>query len=46
LGDHKLESYTLHAVNTRPGCDYHPSVATHEQMGAELAAVLRQRLGW
>ncbi len=28
------------------GCDFHPSVATMESMGAQLADVLKQDLGW
>ena len=28
------------------GCDWHPSVATHEQMAGHLTDVLRQTLGW
>jgi lysophospholipase L1-like esterase len=28
------------------GCDYHPSIRTHARMGVELAALLRERLGW
>jgi len=28
------------------GCDYHPDVATHAQMGATLAAALETALGW
>ena len=28
------------------GCDYHPSAATHAQMGARLAEVLADRLHW
>lgn len=28
------------------GCDYHPSLATHALMGAQLAASLKASLGW
>jgi lysophospholipase L1-like esterase len=28
------------------GCDSHPTVKTHERMGRELAALLRDRLKW
>jgi lysophospholipase L1-like esterase len=28
------------------GCDFHPNIRTHARMGAELAVLLRQRLGW
>ena len=28
------------------GCDYHPDVATHAQMGATLASALQTALGW
>jgi lysophospholipase L1-like esterase len=28
------------------GCDYHPSLKTHRLMGEQLAAALRERLGW
>jgi lysophospholipase L1-like esterase len=28
------------------GCDYHPSLKTHRLMGEQLAATLRERLGW
>jgi lysophospholipase L1-like esterase len=45
-GDAKLRAYSLTTPNTSPGCDYHPSVATHEAMAAELAPELRALLGW
>jgi hypothetical protein len=28
------------------GCDWHPSLKTHELMGAELASELREKMGW
>lgn len=28
------------------GCDYHPSLRTHERLGHELAATLRAQTGW
>ena len=28
------------------GCDYHPSLATHQKMATQVTAVLRSTLGW
>jgi hypothetical protein len=28
------------------GCDYHPSLKTHANMGASLTAVLKDKMGW
>ena len=28
------------------GCDYHPNIATHAKMGAQLAAILKATLKW
>ncbi|MGZ3475408.1 MAG: SGNH/GDSL hydrolase family protein [Polyangiales bacterium] len=28
------------------GCDYHPTVASHAKMGAELTTALKSKLGW
>ncbi len=44
-GDSKVERFELTTPNAAPGCDWHPSVATHQKMAAELVSALR-RLGW
>jgi len=28
------------------GCDYHPSLKTHQKMGDRLVAALKADLGW
>lgn len=46
-GDHAIE---LLEVWTDPaeglGCDSHPNYKTHARIGAELAALVKRRLGW
>jgi len=39
-GDRRVHFHAMKTENRAPGCDWHPSVATHEAMGRELAAVL------
>lgn len=45
-GDQNVGVVPINTPNTAPGCDWHPSVAVHAAMAAELAAPLRQKLGW
>jgi hypothetical protein len=45
-GDERLGVWEMNVSNDAPGCDSHPNLATHEQMGLELANELSARLGW
>jgi hypothetical protein len=46
-GDGSTEIVPFHIEQSEGfGCDYHPSVATHARLGAELTAVLQTKLGW
>ena len=47
-GDTKVTSFVLPATDANDGfgCDWHPSLATHERMAEALVAALRAELGW
>jgi hypothetical protein len=47
-GDAKVTTFTLPATNASDGygCDWHPSLRTHERMAEALTAALRAELGW
>ena len=47
-GDVKVGPFDLGPVQSSEGygCDWHPSLATHQRMANELKTVLRSRLGW
>lgn len=45
-GDAAVRFADLRTANIGFGCDYHPSIATHEAMATLLTAVLRVELGW
>ncbi len=45
-GDTRVGSYLLRTRNEAPGCDWHPSVKTHQAMADELVGQLKQHLGW
>jgi len=45
-GDTKVVSLALSFTQTGWGCDYHPSLKTHESMGAALTAELKKLMGW
>jgi lysophospholipase L1-like esterase len=45
-GDRDVEVWEMNIANDAPGCDYHPSLATHQKMADALVAELKQRLGW
>lgn len=45
-GDQHVLAYEMQAGNPSPGCDWHPSLAAHESMAAELGAVVASELGW
>lgn len=45
-GDERVVAWEMNIGNPDPGCDYHPSVATHEAMAEAVAAELRTHLGW
>ncbi len=45
-GDAQVEAWEMNVPNDDPGCDYHPSVPTHEAMADALVSELQSRLGW
>lgn len=47
-GDARVKTFELAPTNPADGygCDYHPSLRTHEVMAETLAGVLRTELGW
>jgi lysophospholipase L1-like esterase len=47
-GDSKVKAFELNPQQDADGfgCDYHPSLATHQKMATQVTAVLRSTLGW
>lgn len=45
-GETNLEVWEMNIGNENPGCDYHPSVSTHQLMADALVEQLRLNLGW
>lgn len=45
-GDSRVHAHELTTGNPSPGCDWHPTVATHAAMAAELQPVVAGLLGW
>jgi lysophospholipase L1-like esterase len=45
-GDERVAYHALRTPNAAPGCDWHPSVATHARIAAELAVAVRKLLRW
>ena len=45
-GDERVEAFELAPENPDPGCDWHPSLSTHQRMASELQSHLAQVLGW
>lgn len=45
-GDERILVHGITTGNPSPGCDYHPSLATHEAMADELIPVISMALGW
>ncbi|HEX3694707.1 MAG TPA: SGNH/GDSL hydrolase family protein [Polyangia bacterium] len=47
-GDANIKSFTMDPTDPADGygCDYHPSVKTHQKMAAVLTAKLKTELGW
>jgi lysophospholipase L1-like esterase len=45
-GDDRLKAWEMNISNDNPGCDYHPSVATHAAMAMALQQELEAELGW
>jgi len=45
-GDALVAVHRMATPNTNPGCDWHPALATHRRMAAELATPIRAALGW
>lgn len=45
-GGNEVAVWEMTTPNTAPGCDYHPSVSTHQLMAAEMTRELRAALKW
>jgi len=45
-GDARVKQVDISTPSTGFGCDYHPSLATHQAMSERLISVLKQELGW
>lgn len=45
-GDDAIRAYSMLTGNPSPGCDWHPSLATHEAMAEELGNVIAEELDW
>jgi lysophospholipase L1-like esterase len=45
-GDSRVEAWEIDLENDDPGCDYHPSVATHQALAEALTEKLQSTLGW
>lgn len=45
-GDDRVKSWEMNVANDDPGCDYHPSLATHEAMATAVTNELKASLGW
>jgi lysophospholipase L1-like esterase len=45
-GDGNVARIDLHVENEGWGCDWHPSIATHEAMAALLESELKTAMGW
>jgi len=45
-GDTNVARVDLDATNDGWGCDWHPSIATHQAMATKLETVLADELGW
>jgi hypothetical protein len=45
-GDAKVEHWEMNIPNDNPGCDYHPSLATHQAMAEALIDELVARFGF
>jgi lysophospholipase L1-like esterase len=48
LGDPKIKAFDMEPTDPADGwgCDFHPSVKTHQKMAATLTAKLKAELGW
>lgn len=45
-GDKNVEAYSMAVQSDGWGCDWHPSLKTHANMGESLTAVLKDRMAW
>jgi hypothetical protein len=45
-GDDAVVAFEIGSNNPSPGCDWHPSIATHEAMADELSTPIAEHLGW
>jgi lysophospholipase L1-like esterase len=44
--DPNMEAFSMDFTSTGWGCDYHPSLSTHESMGAALTTKLKSLMSW
>jgi lysophospholipase L1-like esterase len=45
-GDQRVGYHKMRTTNDKPGCDWHPSIRTHELMEQELVEPVARALGW
>ncbi|MCA9647351.1 MAG: SGNH/GDSL hydrolase family protein, partial [Myxococcales bacterium] len=45
-GDSRVKQVDISTTSTGFGCDWHPSLATHQAMSERLVTLLRAELGW
>ncbi len=45
-GDLRVRAFRMTTANHDPGCDWHPSIATHTAMASELEPVVVELLAW
>jgi lysophospholipase L1-like esterase len=45
-GDLRVLAYRMKTTNDDPGCDWHPSVPTHQRIADELAVPIRAAMNW
>jgi hypothetical protein len=45
-GDRRVAFHRMVTANEDPGCDWHPGMAIHRRIAAELAVPVRAALGW
>ncbi len=45
-GDTRVKQVDISTESTGFGCDWHPSLATHQAMSARLVTLLKDELGW
>ena len=45
-GDSLVKQVDISTASTGFGCDWHPSLATHQAMSERLVTLLKDELGW